>query len=35
MDIFAIITVEPNELVAETTGHDRMDRCEARLATLA
>ncbi len=24
MDTFAIITVEPNELVAETTGHDRM-----------
>jgi putative SOS response-associated peptidase YedK len=24
MATFAIITVEPNELVAETTGHDRM-----------
>jgi len=24
MDTFAIITVDPNELVAETTGHDRM-----------
>jgi putative SOS response-associated peptidase YedK len=24
MDTFAIITVEPNELVAEQTGHDRM-----------
>jgi putative SOS response-associated peptidase YedK len=24
IDTFAIITVEPNELVAETTGHDRM-----------
>ena len=24
MDTFAVITVEPNELVAETTGHDRM-----------
>jgi len=24
MDTFAIITVEPNELVDETTGHDRM-----------
>lgn len=24
MDTFAIITVEPNELVAENTGHDRM-----------
>lgn len=24
MDTFAIITVEPNELVAEKTGHDRM-----------
>jgi putative SOS response-associated peptidase YedK len=24
MDTFAIITVESNELVADTTGHDRM-----------
>jgi putative SOS response-associated peptidase YedK len=24
MDTFAIITVEPNELIADTTGHDRM-----------
>jgi putative SOS response-associated peptidase YedK len=24
MDTFAIITVEPNELLAEKTGHDRM-----------
>ena len=24
MDTFAIITVEPNELIAEKTGHDRM-----------
>ena len=30
MDTFAIITVEPNELVAETTGHDRMPLIVAR-----
>jgi len=24
METFAIITVEPNELVADKTGHDRM-----------
>jgi len=30
MDTFAIITVEPNELVAEKTGHDRMPLIVAR-----
>ncbi|MBV8674092.1 MAG: SOS response-associated peptidase family protein [Acidobacteriaceae bacterium] len=30
MDTFAIVTVEPNELVAETTGHDRMPMIVAK-----
>ena len=30
MDTFAIITVEPNELVVETTGHDRMPLIAAK-----
>jgi putative SOS response-associated peptidase YedK len=30
MDTFAIITVEPNELVSWTTGHDRMPLIIAR-----
>ena len=30
MDTFAIITTEPNELVSETTGHDRMPLIVAR-----
>jgi putative SOS response-associated peptidase YedK len=30
MDTFAIITVEPNELVSESTGHDRMPLIVAR-----
>jgi putative SOS response-associated peptidase YedK len=30
MDTFAIITVDPNEMVAETTGHDRMPLIVAR-----
>jgi putative SOS response-associated peptidase YedK len=30
MDTFAIITVEPNELMAATTGHERMPLIVAR-----
>jgi putative SOS response-associated peptidase YedK len=30
MDTFAIITVDPHELVSETTGHDRMPLIVAR-----